>query len=176
MSTDLRYPIGAFEPPSGWTPEVTAAWRDDIARFPATLTMAVEGLDDGQLDTPYRDGGWTLRQVVHHVVDSHLNAYCRFKLALTEDIPTIKPYAEARWAELADGNAGPVEPSLAMLDGLHSRWARLLTSFTEADWHREFRHPDHRLPLTLGRTAAMYVWHGHHHAAHITGLRARENW
>jgi hypothetical protein len=117
-----------------------------------------------------------VRQVVHHLVDSHVNAYCRFKLAMTEDMPTIKPYREAAWAELADGRSGPVEPSLAMLDGLHSRWSRLLDSFTDADWHREFIHPEHGASFTLGRTAAMYAWHGRHHTAHITALRQRQGW
>lgn len=176
MSDDLRYPVGRFVPPDGWTAEQIAGWRADVAAVPAAINAAVQGLTDAQLDTPYRDGGWTIRQVVHHLVDSHLNAFCRFKLALTEDLPTIKPYREAAWAELADGKSGPVASSLSMLDGLHARWARLLDSMSEHDFHCEFVHPEHGVSFTLGRTLAMYAWHGRHHAAHITSLRLRNGW
>lgn len=176
MSIDVRYPTGKFVEPSGWDAETIAQWRADVAGHPVLLRRAVAGLNDRQLDTPYRDGGWTVRQVAHHLVDSHVNAYCRFKLAMTEDDPTIKPYAEALWAELADGTSGPIEPSLAILDGLHSRWSRLLEAFTDSDWHRGFVHPEHGKRFTLGRTLAMYAWHGKHHVAHITALRARQEW
>lgn len=176
MSTDVRYPIGKFIEPPGWDSADVARWRGEVGGHPALLRRTVAGLDDRQLDTPYRDAGWTARQVVHHLVDSHVNAYCRFKLAITEDEPTIKPYAEARWAELVDGRSGPIEPSLAILEGLHTRWSRLLEDFTDSDWHRGFVHPEHGTRFTLGRTVAMYAWHGNHHVGHIAGLRARKEW
>lgn len=176
MGDDLRYPTGRFAPPPTWHDATIAKWRGDIVSLPAALRRAVERLDDRQLDTPYRDGGWTVRQVVHHLLDSHLNAYCRFKLAMTEDTPTIKPYEEARWAELPDGRSGSVEPSLDALEGLHVRWGRLLDSMATTDWDRGFHHPEHEEVIPLGRTLAMYAWHGGHHVAHITGLRQREEW
>jgi hypothetical protein len=176
MTDDPRYPIGRFNPPTSWTAEDTARWRHVIADLPASMRAAVHGLDEHQLDEPYRAGGWTVRQVVHHVADSHVNAFCRCKLTLTEDMPTIKPYREAAWAELADGKTGPVDSSLMMLDGLHARWSRLLDSFTEQDWHCEFMHPEHGTSFTLGRTVAMYAWHCEHHVAHITALRKRRGW
>ncbi len=176
MIDDPRYPIGPFEPPASWTPDDAEGWRRIIADLPAAMRGAVAGLDEDQLDEAYREGGWSVRQVVHHVVDSHVNAFCRCKLALTEDMPTIKPYREALWAELADGKSGPIEPSLLVLDGLHARWSRLLAGFTESDWHREFVHPEHGASFTLGRTVAMYAWHGQHHVAHITALRKRRRW
>jgi uncharacterized damage-inducible protein DinB len=151
------------------------AYLDDIAQTPAKLREAVKGMSDVQLDTPYRPGGWTVRQVVHHVPDSHLNSYVRFKLALTEDEPTIKPYAEDRWAELADTKATPIEVSLTLLDSLHDRWVRLLRSLTAEEWKRTFRHPDLG-PMTLEKTLALYAWHGRHHVAHVTELRARSGW
>lgn len=146
-----------------------------IAETPAHLRGAIGGLSDSQLDTPYRPEGWTVRQVIHHVPDSHLNSYMRFKLALTEDEPTIKPYAEDRWAELTDGKSGPIEVSLRLLECLHSRWVALLRSMSEADWKRTFRHPDLGL-LRLDQNAALYAWHGRHHVAHITALRERMAW
>ena len=176
MTDDLRYPVGRFDPPAAWTTADIDRWRAAIADLPDELARATAGLDDRQLDTRYRDGGWTVRQVVHHVVDSHVNALCRFKLALTEVRPTIKPYAEAMWAELADGREGPIEPSLSMLGGLHSRWSRLAASLSEPDWQREFVHPEHAEPFTLGRALAMYAWHGRHHTAHIEALRRRKGW
>lgn len=176
MIDDTRYPIGRFVPPVAWDAADINGWRKDIAGHPALLRAAIAGLDDRQLDTPYREGGWTVRQVVHHLGDSHVNAWCRFKLALTESNPTIKPYQEALWSELADGVSGPLGPTLQILDGLHARWTRLLDGFTDADWHRTFTHPEHTAPFTLGRTAAMYSWHGKHHTAHIDGLRQREGW
>ena len=141
---------------------------------PAKLKAAVGGLNDRQLDTPYRPGGWTVRQVVHHLPDSHLNSFVRFKLALTEEEPTIKPYDEARWAELADSKA-PIELSLPLLENLHERWVLLLNSLTPADWQRKFRHPE-RGPMTLTDNLQIYAWHGRHHVAHITALRERNGW
>lgn len=146
-----------------------------IAGTPARLRAAVEGLDEGQLDTPYREGGWTLRQVVHHVPDSHLNAYIRVKLALTEPEPVIKPYDEAAWAALPDTDRVPVAVSLALLDALHQRWVALWRAMSEADFAREYVHPDtgrHTLDYLL----ALYAWHGPHHVAHITSARARNGW
>jgi len=172
---DLRYPIGKFMFPK----EVTAAqrrqWIDEIAAAPARLRAAIAGLNERQLDTPYRDGGWTVRQVIHHVPDSHMNSYVRFKLALTESEPTIKPYDEAAWARLADSADTPVEVSLAMLDALHERWVRLMSSLDEQGWMRPFRHPEIG-PVTLEQNLALYAWHGKHHTAHITGLRRRHGW
>jgi uncharacterized damage-inducible protein DinB len=173
--SDLSYPIGKFR----WEGPGTAADRarriDEIAAAPAALRKAVAGLDDAQLDTPYRPGGWTVRQVAHHVPDSHLNAYVRFKLAVTEDAPTIKPYDEAAWAELADVKTVPVAASLALLEALHERWAAFLRSLGEAEWARTFRHPELGV-VPLGKNVALYAWHGRHHVAHVTSLRARMSW
>ncbi len=167
--TDLQYPIGRFAFPESTTEPQREAWIQEIARAPRELRAAVAGLTLEQLDTPYRPGGWTGRQVVHHVPDSHMNAFVRFKLALTEDQPTIKPYDEARWAELADATL-PVEPSLDLLEALHVRWVRLLESMSERDYQRTFAHPESgvwRLDQYLGQ----YAWHGRHHIAHIALLR-----
>ncbi len=173
--TDVRYPIGKFEYDGPLTPEQRQELLHQIEQAPPRLRAAVKGLSEQQLDTPYRPEGWTIRQVVHHVPDSHLNAYVRFKLALTEDEPTIKPYAEDRWARLADTQATPVEVSLAMLDSLHDRWVRLLRSLQPEDWKRTFRHPVLGL-VTLEKNLALYAWHGRHHVAHITSLRERNGW
>jgi uncharacterized damage-inducible protein DinB len=173
--TDLRYPIGKFSYDGHLTEDQKRAFLDDIAQTPKNLRAAVQGLSEAQLDTPYRPAGWTVRQVVHHVPDSHLNSYMRFKLALTEDEPTIKPYAEDRWAELADTKSTPVEVSLTLLDSLHDRWVRLLRSLTPEEWKRTFRHPDLGV-MTLEKTLALYAWHGRHHVAHITTLRERSGW
>jgi uncharacterized damage-inducible protein DinB len=173
--TDLRYPIGKFSYDGHLTEDQKRAFLDDIAQTPKNLRAAVQGLSEAQLDTPYRPAGWTVRQVVHHVPDSHLNSYMRFKLALTEDEPTIKPYAEDRWAELADTRSTPVEVSLTLLDSLHDRWVRLLRSLTPEEWKRTFRHPDLGV-MTLEKTLALYAWHGRHHVAHITTLRERSGW
>lgn len=172
---DLRYPIGKFRA----DPEVTDAkrrrWIEEIAGAPVALRAAVTGLSEAQLDTPYRPGGWTVRQVAHHVPDSHLNAYVRFKLALTETEPTIKTYDEAAWAELADGRTAPVELSLALLDSLHRRWVLVLRSLPPGDFARAFRHPEWGT-VTLDWVLQQYAWHGRHHVAHITSLRKRMNW
>jgi uncharacterized damage-inducible protein DinB len=172
---DLRYPIGKFHYEGPLSEEHKQESLNDIASTPAKLCAAVKDLSEAQLDTPYRPGGWTVRQVVHHVPDSHMNSYVRFKLALTEDEPTIKPYAEDKWAELADTKATPVEVSLALLDSLHDRWVRLLRSLTPDDWKKTFRHPELGT-MTLEKTLALYAWHGRHHVAHITELRKQMSW
>ena len=173
--TDLSYPIGRFESRTRLSPDVRRTLIDQIAATPQELRRAVSGLTDAQLDTPYRPGGWTPRQVVHHVPDSHLNAYVRLKLALTEHEPTIRPYDEAAWAELADSRDTPVETSLALLESLHHRWTLLLRSLDDSALPRVFRHPEQGV-VTIDWLVAMYAWHGRHHTAHITTLRQRSNW
>lgn len=161
--------------PASATPEDRQEWIREIDALPQNLEKAVQDLADEQLDTPYRAAGWTVRQVVHHVADSHANAYVRFRLALTEDSPTIKPYQEAAWADLADAKNAPIEPSLTMLRGLHDRWVRLLSSMNDADWGKSYDHPEGGLtPLT--QALALYAWHCRHHVAHITALQEREGW
>jgi hypothetical protein len=172
---DLRYPIGTFRVDGEITAARRAEWIDQIAAVPAQLRDALSGLSDDQLATPYRPGGWTLRQVAHHVPDSHMNSYVRFRLALTEDEPTIKPYQEDRWAELPDARTLPVNVSLDLLDSLHTRWVVLLRSLAESDWKRAFRHPELGL-MALEKNLALYAWHGRHHVAHVTSLRARMGW
>ena len=172
---DLRFPVGKFHHEGSVNDQQKQAFLDQIDQTPAKLRAAVGGLSDSQLDTPYRPDGWTVRQVVHHVPDSHLNSYVRFKLALTEDEPTIKTYAEDRWAELSDTKATPIEVSLVLLESLHHRWVRLLRSLTPEQWKRRFRHPELG-PMTLEKTLALYAWHGRHHVAHITELRKRMSW
>lgn len=173
--TDFRYPIGRFEKPEFLSEAERSSAIRAIADTPARLRAAVEGLDPSQLDSPYRDGGWTVRQLVHHVPDSHLNAYIRFKLALTEDSPTIKPYDENAWAQLPDTITTPVETSLTMMDVLHERWTNVLRAMKASDFGRKLMHPE-RGPLTLDQMLAMYAWHGRHHVAHITALRERNGW
>jgi uncharacterized damage-inducible protein DinB len=175
MEEDLRYPIGEFKRAAKPTEEHRGYFISAIAEMPARLASAVAGLSPQQLDTPYRPGGWTVRQLVHHVPDSHMNAYVRFKLALTEDEPTIKPYNEALWAELADSERTPPEVSLALLENLHYRWVQLLRSLGPADWTRKFRHPEMGT-MTLDDVLALYAWHGRHHVAHIVALRERNGW
>lgn len=171
---DLRYPVGQFDK-SSIDPTRRAEYIQTIADLPSTVAAAVGGLDDAQLDTPYRLGGWTVRQTVHHIADSHINSLCRFKLALTEDAPpTIRPYAEDRWAELADSQL-PVDASLGIIDGVHRRWTELLRSMSDSDFEREFVHPETG-EWTLGDVLALYAWHSQHHTAHITRLREREGW
>jgi len=172
---DLRYPIGKFTYEGLSTEEQKQEYINDIEQAPANLRAAVKDLSDQQLDTPYRPEGWTLRQVAHHVPDSHLNAYVRFKLALTEDAPTIKPYAEDLWAQLGDTQTTPVEVSLTLLDSLHTRWVRLLRSLKVEDWRRTFRHPQLG-EVSLEKNLVLYAWHGRHHVAHITRLRERNGW
>src|ERR1700693_2294545 len=172
---DSRYPIGKMEMPK----EITSAKRqqaiESIAATPKNLREAARGLNDGQLDTPYREGGWTVRQVAHHVADSHMNAYIRWRFALTEVEPTIKPYDEAAWAKLEDAQNAPPELSLNLLDSLHERWVRLLRAVTPDEFARTFRHPDHGV-RTLDWMLFLYAWHGNHHTAHITELRAQKGW
>lgn len=172
---DPRYPVGKLV----WPQQITAddRWRmiAEIAEAPAKLRAAVAGLTDAQLDTPYREGGWTVRQVVHHLSDSHLNAYIRFKLALTEQEPTIKPYEQQLWAELPDSKTAPIDTSLDLLESLHRRWVVLLNSMKPEDFARRFNHPELGV-VTLERNLASYAWHGRHHVAHITALREREHW
>jgi uncharacterized damage-inducible protein DinB len=175
-SSDPRYPIGPFQRRDELTPDERAAMLEDIAATPARLREAVAGLTGEQLDTPYREGGWTLRQVVHHVPDSHLNAYCRLKLALTEEQPTIRPYDESLWAKLEDVQRTPVEVSLTLLESLHSRWMDLFRSMKPDDFRRTFRHPEHDGTQTLDWLVAMYSWHGRHHVGHITSTRQRLGW
>jgi hypothetical protein len=163
----LRFPIGRFIIPERITAADRARYIEEIAAAPAAMRAAVKGLSDAQLDTPYRPGGWTIRQVVHHVPDSHLNAYIRMKLALTEDEPRIAPYMEDLWAELPDVRAVPVETSLKLLESVQERWVAIMRSLTDAQWQRAFMHPEMgRYPLD--RQAALYAWHGKHHVAHIT--------
>ena len=173
--TDLRYPVGKFEYQGPLGEAQRSVLIQQIADTAANVRHALTALSETQLDTPYRPGGWTVRQVVHHVPDSHMNAYVRFKMALTEDEPTIKTYAEDRWAELADTRATPIEISLTLLDSLHDRWLHLLRSFSDEHWKRTFRHPELG-PMTLEKTLALYAWHGRHHVAHITELRKRMSW
>ena len=174
--TDPRFPIGKYVPNPNPDAATLAGWIDEIAAAPNVLRAAVEGLDEMQLDTPYRPGGWTLRQVAHHVPDSHMNAYVRFKLALTEDSPVIKTYDEALWAELPDARAGSVEPSLELLARLHERWVRLLRAMAPQDFARVFRHPDRADPVTLAELAGLYAWHGRHHPGQVTTLRQSKGW
>lgn len=172
---DPRYPTGKFEMPA----QITTTLRQDairkIAETPAKIRAAVGGLSDAQLDTPYREGGWTVRQVVHHVPDSHMNAYVRLKLALTEDKPTIKPYAEDKWAQLADSVSTPIATSLSLLETVHERFVILLRSLSDADFSRKLIHPDHG-ERDLNWLVFIYAWHGAHHTAHITELRKKNNW
>lgn len=172
---DLRFPIGRFQRPESLSPEQRRQAIDSIAATPARLRAAVSGLDDVQLDTSYRPDGWTVRQVVHHVPDSHANAFIRFKLALTEDEPTIKPYNEAAWAKLEDSRSTPIDTSLQFVDALHDRWVRVLNAMSPADFSRGLRHPENG-PMTLEQMLALYEWHGRHHVSHITSLRARNGW
>lgn len=171
----LRYPVGRFRAVSDLTPEQRAEWIERIASAPRRLREAVRGLDEEQLDTPYRDGGWTVRQVVHHLADSHMNGYVRMKLGLTEEEPTVKTYDQDRWAELDDARAGPVEDSLALLEALHRRWSALLRGLSREAFQRTVRHPEWASP-TLDDFLQLYAWHGTHHTAHIQGLRDRKGW
>ena len=172
---DPRYPIGRFEWATKATPADRAGWIRLIAGTPASLRDAVAGLSAQQLDTPYREGGWTVRQVVHHYADDHMNSYMRFKLALAEDAPLIKGYAESVWAELPDARTAPVEPSLQLMDALHQRWVIAWESLKESDWPRTFVHPT-RGTVSLDQLAGLYAWHGQHHVAQINRLRKARGW
>jgi hypothetical protein len=177
MTTDLRYPVGKFVRP---TKELTSAERatmmDQITAAPAAFRAAVKGLNEKQLDSPYRPDGWMVRQVVHHVADSHMNAFIRCKLALTEDAPMVKPYDEAAWAQLPDSLSPYVQESLTMIELVHQRWMLVMRAMKPADFLRPYRHPEWEGTLTLDFIVAQYSWHGRHHAAHITELRKRNGW
>ena len=172
---DLRYPIGEFKFEAPLADDERQALIGKIEETPARMRAAVAGLNDEQLDTPYRPEGWTVRQVVHHVPESHLNSYIRFKLAITEDEPTIKPYFEDRWAQLDDARQAPIALSLDLLDALHGRWIWFLRSLEREDFQRTFRHPELGI-VNLDKNIALYAWHGQHHVAHITSLRERNGW
>lgn len=171
---DLRFPIGKFTAPAEITTEMRGRFIQTIKDLPQKLADSIERLSEEQLDTPYRPEGWTVRQTVHHVADSHLNSFCRFKLSLTEENPTIRPYWEDRWAELADSQM-PVEASMKIVEGVHARWTKLLEAMSEADFQRKLIHPETG-EWTLERMLALYEWHSRHHTAHITSLRMRNEW
>ena len=172
---DLRYPVGKHQRPETLNAAQRQAAIETIAATPRAMREAVHGLDDAQLDTPYRPEGWTVRQVVHHVPDSHMNAYTRTKLALTETAPTIKPYDESAWAMLEDSRSTPIETSLTLLEMLHDRWVRILRSMNAADFARTLNHPENGV-MSLDQLLALYDWHGRHHVAHIARLRERNGW
>ena len=173
--SDLRYPVGKFAPKLALSDSERNALIQEIAETPAKLREAVRDLSQEQLDTPYRPDGWTVRQVVHHLPDSHLNSYVRFKLAVTESQPTIKPYKEHLWAELVDAKSSPIEPSLTLLESLHHRWDIFLRSLSAADFAKTVNHPQNGI-MNLDRLLQLYAWHGRHHVAHITALRERMSW
>ena len=172
--TDLRFPVGRFDPASAVTADMREPAIAVITDLPTRVREAVSGLTEAKLDTPYRPGGWTVRQVVHHVADSHAHAYIRMKFALTEDVPTIKPYDQETWAALPDSQL-PVASSIAFLDGMHARWAALWRSLSPTQFGRRFNHPEIGL-VSLDTQLQMYAWHSRHHVAHITSLRQREGW
>ncbi len=173
--TDPRYPIGRFFPDLNPTSETRARHIEEIAGLPSRMRRAVSGLSPDQINTPYRDGGWTLQQVVHHVADSHLNAYIRFKLTMTADTPTINAYDEVAWAQLKDTPGTPVEVSVSLLESLHTRWIVLLKSLGTEDFQRKFNHPESGLH-DADWLLSLYSWHGNHHLAHVTSLRERMKW
>jgi hypothetical protein len=173
--SDPRYPVGAFIRPEIITPDERVGAVATLAELPEQLRNAVDGLNFAQLSTPYRLGGWTLRQVVHHLADSHMNAYIRVPFALTEDWPMVKPYDEAAWAMLHDAATAPVEWSLELVESLHARWVMLLQSLDESQWQRGYNHPEDG-PVTVEMAALTYAWHSRHHIAHITHLRSKEDW
>jgi hypothetical protein len=174
--TDLRFPIGDFAFDGEMTPERRQIFIQEIEALPDLIRQAVSGLSTAQIDMPYRPAGWTIRQVIHHLPDSHMNSYIRMKLALTEENPTIRPYFEDRWGELVDGRDGPIEMSLALLDALHERWVLMLQGLSDDDLARTFVHPEMGKTLSIDTNIALYAWHGNHHLAHITSLRGRKGW
>lgn len=174
LDYDPRYPVGKFAKPDPITPDLRVGAIADIADLPSELRNAVKGLDYEQLNSPYRDGGWTVRQLVHHIADSHMNAFIRVRLALTEDWPTIKPYDEKAWASLHDSTA-PIEWSLELIEALHARWVMLLQSLNDTQWQRGFRHPENG-PQTVELSTLVYAWHSRHHVAHINHLRTAKGW
>jgi DinB superfamily len=171
----LKYPIGTFQPTENITDKHIQLWIRDIELLPSQIRLAVVGLDDAQLDTPYRPDGWTVRQVVHHVADSHMNGYIRVKLALTEDNPTIKPYEEHLWAELPDSKM-PIDISLKIIDSVHARWVEILRGLNADQFERTFHHPANNTVMPLKQHSGLYSWHGRHHTAHIENLKLREGW
>ncbi|NHM08078.1 putative metal-dependent hydrolase [Flavobacterium sp. CYK-4] len=172
----LRYPIGKFVPPDDYSLEYLTGRIDEIASFAERLTKEVADLTPQQLETPYRPGGWTIRQVIHHCADSHMNCLVRVKWALTEENPTIKFYYEDRWSTLEDNKTMPIEPTLAFLDGLHYRLAYLMRSLNSEQLNRSFIHPEHGKTFRLKEIIGLYAWHGNHHLAHITELKKRKHW
>ncbi|MEN0049975.1 MAG: YfiT family bacillithiol transferase [Bacteroidota bacterium] len=172
----LKYPIGKYLAPEKITSHHIQNWIEEIAKLPNQMHSAIAKLSTEQLDTPYRPEGWTIRQVVHHVPDSHMNAYVRFKLALTEDNPSIKPYFEDRWAELMDSKTAPIKPALLLLEGLHQKWTTLLKELNTSDLERTFFHPESQASSSLAFNVGNYAWHGNHHLAQIMGLKERMNW
>ncbi len=172
---DLRYPIGRYEP-KPYSEHLKQDWLNDIKFLPQLLENAIVNLDEAELQTPYRDGGWTVQQVVHHVADSHINAYCRFKLGLTEEKPAIRPYDEKTWALLNDVQNVPINISITLLYALHTRWYSLISDLTLSDWERIVYHPEADKTMTLWYLLGNYAWHGKHHTAHITSLRQRKGW
>lgn len=175
MQEDLRYPVGTYEP-QPYSEELKDEWLADIRFLPQAIENAISNLSEEQLQTPYREGGWTVHQVVHHVADSHMNAYCRFKLGYTEENPTIRPYDENRWAQTSDVQTLPVNISITLLYALHSRWCTFLESLTTEDYERTVYHPEHKKEFTLWGLLGLYAWHCRHHVAHITSLRERKGW
>ncbi len=173
---ELKYPIGNFKRPENISKEILNEWISVIAQFPDNLRREVSNLTDVQLDTNYRPGGWTIRQLVHHCADSHINSFIRFKLALTEENPTIKPYFEERWAELSDSKKYPIEPSLKIISGIHERWAALLNGMKDKDMERSFFHPEQGRAYKLSEATGIYAWHCRHHLAHITSLKKGQDW
>jgi len=172
----LKHPIGKFEKPEIITKDILAKWISEISTFPTRLINEVNHLTDEQLDTPYRPNGWTIRQVIHHCADSHMNSLIRFKLALTEDQPTIKPYFEERWAELFDSKSMPIPPSLKIIEGIHDRWTTLLNNLNNEDYQRVFIHPEHGKRIRIDENIGIYAWHCNHHLAHITEAKKTYNW
>jgi uncharacterized damage-inducible protein DinB len=174
-TADLRYPIGDYQT-QPFSQKLKEEWLADIRFLPQALEAALNNLDEGQIQTPYREGGWTVHQLVHHVADSHMNAYIRFKLGYTERNPTIKPYEEKDWAQTADVRNLPINISVTLLFALHQRWHEFLAHFSDEDWNKTVYHPEHKKEFTLWNLLGMYAWHGRHHTAHITGLRERKGW
>ena len=173
---DIRYPIGKFAMPSAVSEHERTAFLKTIKQFPSLLTEVISGLNDSQLDTPYRPDGWRVCQLIHHLADSHTNACMRFRHALTEDTPTVKAYFEALWAELDDAKDADIKPSIMILEGVHSRWSRLMSSMNSSDWDKAFVHPQRNSTMTLAQTLSLYAWHCHHHLAHIENLKKRMGW
>jgi len=172
----VKYPIGRYEKPAGFNPELKKELLGILKALPSWMDASIENLDEAQLEVPYREGGWNIKQVVHHVADSHLNAYVRLRLALTEDNPTVKPYDENAWAMLPDVNVVPVNVSVTMLHAMHRRLVALLEQIPEADWQKTYYHPDHKRNFPVWEVVALYAWHSRHHTAHIQELRLRMGW